>query len=97
MAKQRDQHIQEKIKRLKIWIRLLTLLYRTLILLGLALLILVILLLALTTRFSIWVLLVPGMLIGLGVFLAWVEYTLHNRRLRLADPQLDQEDETIRT
>ena len=97
MPKQQDQQIQEKMKCLEVWMRLSKFLYRILILLGLALLILVIILLALTAQFSPWILLVPGFLIGLGIFLAWVEYTLHNRRLRLVGPQSDHEDEAVQT
>jgi len=93
MPKQRSQHIQEKITRLKIWIRWLTLLYRILTVLGLALLILAILLLALTTRFSPWILLVPGLLVGLGVLLAWIEYRLHKRRHGLGDLHKQEEYE----
>ena len=97
MPKQQANQDQAQIQRLSNWIQLLSIVYRILIVLGLVVLILVILLLALTAQFSSWILLVPAIMIGAGILLAWVEYTLHTRRLRLADPQLDQEDETIRT
>ena len=85
MSKQQKMHVQEKTKKLRFWIRLLTLLYCILILLGLVLLLLAILLLALTSRFTSLILLVPGLLVGLGVLLAWVEYRLHLRGHHLGD------------
>jgi len=85
MRQQPDKKVQPQIKRLSNWIRLLTIGYRTLVLLGLALLILAILLLALTSRFSAWILIFPGLLIGLGILLAWIEYRLDNRRFQLTD------------
>jgi uncharacterized membrane protein len=93
---QMNQH-QVQIQRLSNWIQLLSIVYRILIVLGLVVLLLMILLLALTTRFSSWILLVPAILIGAGILLAWLEYTLHTRRLRLAEPQLDQGDEPAGT
>jgi len=85
MSKQPDKKVQPQIKRLLNWIRLLTIGYRIFILLGLVLLILAILLLALTSRFSAWILIIPGLLIGLGILLAWIEYRLDNRRYQLTD------------
>jgi uncharacterized membrane protein len=85
MTPQRFLQIQKKITRLQHWIRILTVLYRIFILLGLVLLILAIFLLALTPHFPAWILMVPGLLIGLGVLLAWIEYRLDNRRFFLLD------------
>lgn len=84
MSEQKEEKKQAQIKRLSFWIRLLTVLFRTLIILGLISSAVVILLLALTSRFSCWILFVPGLLIALGILLAWVEYKLHNRHYQMA-------------
>ena len=93
MREQQEEKKQAQIKRLSFWIRLLTVLFRILIILGLISLAVAILLLALTSGFSCWILLGPGTFVALGILFAWIEYKLHNRHYQLVVKNSSEEGE----
>ena len=74
---------QVKIKRTSGWKRLMSVLFRVVIFLGLFLLILTTALILFTTFIPLWLLIFPFSIIGFGIVLAWIEYLLHKRLLIL--------------
>lgn len=96
MSKQRENGVQVQTKRLSKRIRLLPVLYRILIILGLVSLALSIFLLAFNSRFSFWILLAPGLIVALGILLAWIEYKLHNRHYQLLGNNSSEEDADVK-
>ncbi|MDY6867106.1 MAG: hypothetical protein SVT56_04255 [Chloroflexota bacterium] len=78
-----DRKIQQKIKVLSSWSRLLGVLFRLIIIIGLLLLILFLGLFFLTPILPFWTLVFPLSVIAFGIVLARIEYALHKRLNRL--------------
>ena len=82
MNKKPDQtgpDLEKKPAPMSTWLRLIAVLYRLLIVVGLILGVLVISAILFTSMFSLWVLLLPVSLTALGIIMAWVEFKLHDR------------------
>ena len=82
MNKKPDQtgpDLEKKSAPMSTWLRLIAVLYRLLIVVGLILGVLVISAILFTSMFSLWVLLLPVSLTALGVIMAWLEFKLHDR------------------
>ncbi len=74
-----DSFVEGEKKKLEGWIRLLRIVFRGLIVLGLALLIVAVVVVVIVPLFGLWIFAVPVALISLGIFLAWLEYRLNER------------------
>lgn len=74
-----DSFVEDEKKKLEVWIRLLRIVFRGLIVLGLALLIVAVVVVVIVPLFGLWIFAVPVALIALGIFLAWLEYRLNER------------------
>ncbi len=70
-----DKHAE----RLATWVRVLGVVFRLLIILGVLLLGLVTALVLLTEIIAAWVLALPLTLLFIGIWMAWLEYRLHDR------------------
>lgn len=70
-----DKHAE----RLATWVRVLGVVFRLLIILGVLLLGLVTALLLLTEILAAWALVLPFALLLIGIWIAWLEYRLHDR------------------
>ncbi len=86
----RDADLEQKIDRLAGWVRLLVILFRAFIVVGLLVLIILVLLILLTSVIKVWVLVIPLMLILLGIVLARLEYYLHGRLYDLKFDELEE-------
>lgn len=84
--------IEKKTKRLGAWLKLIGVLFRLMIVLGLILLVLVVGAILFTSLFRFWILVLPVSLIILGLILAWVEYRLHSRYYAQRSRDLVHED-----
>jgi len=73
------QSMEKETRRLHKWERVLAVLFRVMIIIGLALLVLVIVLLFVMNTFGGWILMIPVIVIATGILLAWLEYQLHLR------------------
>lgn len=71
------------------WGRLTAVLFRVLIILGLISLTIFIILLVFTKIFTIWILLIPVVLVLIGICLAWLEYYLHDRLNATRDKRIN--------
>lgn len=87
-----DPDIEKKAERLRTWLKLVGVLFRLMIVLGLILLMLVMAAILFTSLFRFWILVVPVLVIALGLLLAWVEYKLHDRYYALKSRNLVLED-----
>ncbi len=81
-----------KEKRLAGWVRLTAVLFRVLIMLGLVSLAILIILLIFTNIFVIWILAIPLALILIGIGLARLEFTLHDRLYAAGHKKTNQID-----
>jgi len=81
------QSMEKEAMRLHKWERVLAILFRVMIIIGLALLVLVIVLLFVMDTFRGWILMVPFILIATGILLVWLEYRLHLRVYALNETQ----------
>jgi len=77
--KEIDPLVKEEKKKLEGWIRLLRILFRGLILLGIALLIVAVVVVVIVPLFGFWIFSIPVALIFLGILLAWLEFRLNER------------------
>lgn len=88
-----DPDLQKEAERLGAWLKLVGVLFRLMIVLGLLLMLLVISALLFTSLFSFWILVLPVSLMALGIILAWLEFQLHNRYYALLSRDMVHEDE----
>ena len=77
--------MEKETRRLYKWERILAVLFRIVIILGLALLVLVIVLLFVVDAFGGWILIAPFVVVATGILLAWLEYRLHLRVYALSE------------
>lgn len=76
---EKNPELDKHTERLATWVRVLGVVFRLLIILGLLLLGVVIALLLLTEIIAVWVLALPLTLLVIGIWMAWLEYRLHDR------------------
>lgn len=85
-----DKKIKRKADRLKKSARLLTVIFRIIIIFGLMLFISTVALILLIPIITAWILILPLIVIAFGVILARIEYALHKRVVTLV---LDENNE----
>jgi uncharacterized membrane protein YcaP (DUF421 family) len=71
--------LDKRTNRLAAWVRIMGIVFRLLIILGLLLLGLAAALVLFTDIIPFWVLVLPIILLAIGIWLAWLEYRLHDR------------------
>ncbi len=81
-----DKHTE----RLTAWVRVLGIVFRLLIILGVLLFGLVTALLLLTEILAVWVLTIPLILLVIGIWMAWLEYRSHDRVYHLQQGSANQ-------
>jgi undecaprenyl pyrophosphate phosphatase UppP len=74
------------------WVRLLGVVFRLLIILGLLLFVVMVFGLIFTSAVSDWMFLLPIALIFLGIVVAWFEYRLHRQATAGDSQETNQED-----
>ena len=77
--KTKESDRERRIRRLSAWVRLLAVLFRVLIILGLTGFLVTFILLLAASNLKVWLILVPSFILGLGLGLARLEYRLYNR------------------
>jgi len=86
-----ESEAERKIGRLSAWVRLLAVLFRVLIILGLTGIVIILILLLAVSHIKVWLLLIPVFALVLGLVLARSEYRLYNRLYEMEHDTHDEE------